>query len=129
MLRDYGYETMPVATAADALAFAPRADVVVTGLLLPGPMDGIALITELKRDRQRSDIPVIVLSACTWPSDRNRAASAGCDAFLPKPCLPGVLASQIQRTLALSRASRPQSAMRRLPKSRVRLASARRPAS
>lgn len=109
-LRYQGFVPVPMSTAADALRVAPRADVVVTGILLPGHMDGIELVTRLKTDDCTKHIPVIVLTACAWQSDRDRATAVGCDAFLPKPCLPDVLVHEIRRVLALTRVPKPQPA-------------------
>lgn len=106
-LRAQGLVPVSVSTVTDALKVAPRADVVVTGILLPGDMDGIALVTRLKHDDRTKHLPVIVLTACVWPSDRDRAAAAGCDLFLPKPCLPDVLVSEIERVLAERRIPKP----------------------
>jgi two-component system cell cycle response regulator DivK len=76
-LRYRGLRPTAVSTVWDALAVAPRADVIVTGLLLPGHMDGIELITRVKADARTRATPVIVLTACAWHSDRARAERAG----------------------------------------------------
>lgn len=74
-----------VTDAWDALAAAPRVDVILTGILLAGSMDGIELITRLRRDARSHHRPIIVLSACAWVTERERAARAGCDMFPAKP--------------------------------------------
>ncbi len=102
-LRYHGCLPVPVSTACDGLTFAPRADVIVTGLLLPGDIDGIEFIARLKRDECTKRIPIIVLTACAWTSDRERAEQAGCDLYLPKPCLPDELLRNVQRLLAASK--------------------------
>jgi two-component system cell cycle response regulator DivK len=101
--RCHGLQPVPVLTARDGLTVAPKADVIVTGLLLPGDMDGIEFIARLKRDERTKRIPVIVLTACAWKSDRERAEEAGCDLFLPKPCLPDDLLREVRRLLAASK--------------------------
>jgi DNA-binding response OmpR family regulator len=88
--------------APEALTIAPAADVIVTGLLLPGPMDGFEFIRRLRADDRTSRTPILVLTAWTSLADRRRAAEAGCDVFLTKPCLPGVLLAEIQRTLRMT---------------------------
>jgi two-component system cell cycle response regulator DivK len=105
-----GFNPISVSRAADALTIAPRVDLVVTALLLPGPMDGVELVTRLKGDDGTKSIPVIVLTACAWQSDRDRAAAAGCDVFLTKPCLPDVLVREIRRVLALRDVPKPSPA-------------------
>src|SRR6266850_2839974 len=102
-LRYQGLLPVPVSTARDGLRVAPEADVIVTGLLLPGDMDGIEFIARLKRDDRTKRIPLIVLTACAWKSDRERAEQAGCDVFLPKPCLPDDLFRDVRRLLVQER--------------------------
>ena len=86
-----GFLPVPVSNARDGLTVARKADVIVTSLLLPGDIDGIEFIARLKRDERTKRIPLIVLTACAWKSDRDRAEEAGCDVFLAKPCLPDLL--------------------------------------
>ena len=98
-LRYAGLTPLPVSTAKEGLRLARRADIVVTGVMLAGPIDGIALVAQLKRDERTKRIPVIVLTNCAWDGDRERALGAGCDLFLAKPCLPHVLTQAIRRLL------------------------------
>jgi len=98
-----GLLPVPVSNARDGLTVARRADIVVTGLLLPGDIDGIEFIARLKRDERTKRIPLIVLTACAWKSDRERAEKAGCDVFLAKPCLPDHLLREAQLLLAASK--------------------------
>ena len=98
-----GLLPVPVSNARDGLTVARRADIVVTGLLLPGDIDGIEFIARLKRDDRTKRIPLIVLTACAWKSDRERAEKAGCDVFLAKPCLPDHLLREVRLLLAASK--------------------------
>ena len=84
--RYQGLLPIPVSNARDGLTVARKADIIVTGLLLLGDIDGIEFIARLKRDERTKRIPLIVLTACAWKSDRHRAEEAGCDIFLAKPC-------------------------------------------
>jgi CheY-like chemotaxis protein len=94
-----GLPAIAVSTAADALRIAPLVDVVVTGVLLPGPVDGVSLATQLKRSETTRNTPLIALTACASEVERERALAAGCDVFLAKPCNPDVLAQEIRRLL------------------------------
>jgi CheY-like chemotaxis protein len=87
-----------VADSAAALRSAPSADVVVTDLMLP-PSGGTDLVQTIKQSDYGKRLPVIVVSASVFPRDRASAATAGCDAFLPMPCLPSALAREIRRQL------------------------------
>ena len=40
-------------------------------------------------------VPVIVLTGRVFSHDRDAAARAGCDLFVPKPCLPETLSSVV----------------------------------
>jgi CheY-like chemotaxis protein len=102
-LGHHAFLAVPVSTARIGLTIAPNADVIVTGLLLPGDMDGIEFMARLKRDQRTKRIPLVVLTACAWKTDRERAEQAGCDAFLPKPCLPDNLLREVRRLLAASK--------------------------
>lgn len=88
---------------AHALALAPSADVVITGLWLPGTLDGYTLIQRLRTDEQTREKTIIVLTSWAWQTDRLRAKEAGCDVFLTKPCLPGVLLRYVRRAVATAR--------------------------
>lgn len=123
-LRHHRFRPLPMSTATDALTVAARVDVIVTGILLPGAMEGIGLIARLKSDPRTNGIPVIVLTACAYQSDRDRAVAAGCDGFLAKPCLPDVLVGEIHRVLAQPRlAPAPSRPCGKLANARHRLVS------
>ena len=96
-LHHEGLVPIVVPNATHALRLASSVDVVVTGLLLPGEIDGIELLARLRRDARTRAIPIVVLTACAWRSDRDRALAAGCDCFLSKPCLPCTLLDQLRR--------------------------------
>jgi CheY-like chemotaxis protein len=98
-LRLHGLLSVPISTARDGLAAAAKADVVVTDLLLPGDIDGIEFIRRLKGDERTKQVPVVVVTACAWTTDRARAEEAGCDLFLPMPCLPDDLLRHVRRLL------------------------------
>jgi CheY-like chemotaxis protein len=100
-LRYHGLAVIPVTDARDALMLAPRADIVVTGIILDGPMDGVELVSRLRHDDCTRSTPIVVLTACAWPKDRERAEGAGCDVFLPKPCLPNDLLDEVQQLLTV----------------------------
>jgi two-component system, cell cycle response regulator DivK len=105
-----GLETLAVSTAADAIVAAPRASVIVTGILLRGDMDGVELIRRLRAEPSSASTPIVVLTACAWETERARAEQAGCDSFLPKPCLPDALLRELRRLVG---ASRPRSVRRK----------------
>jgi CheY-like chemotaxis protein len=103
LLRRHGVLPVPISTARDGLAVAAKADLIVTDLLLPGDMDGIEFIRRLKGDERTRKKPVIVLTACVWATDHKRADEAGCDLFIPLPCLPDDFLRKARRLLAATR--------------------------
>lgn len=98
-MRYHGLRVIVAATAREALEAADRAHVVVTGILLPGDMDGIELLTRLRADERTAAIPLVVVTACSLGAHRHLAELAGCDLFLPKPCLPDDLTREVRRLL------------------------------
>jgi two-component system, cell cycle response regulator DivK len=101
-LSQQGFVPIPMASAADALDVAPQADIIVTGMVFPGEMDGAQLVAQLKADERTRMIPVVVLTAYASTTHRQLAENAGCDAFLTKPLLPDELARELGRILALA---------------------------
>ncbi len=70
-------------------------DVVVLDVMLPG-MDGL---TVLKRIRETSRVPVVMLTARGGVADRIIGLEAGADDYLPKPFEPRELVARIQAVL------------------------------
>jgi two-component system, cell cycle response regulator DivK len=100
-LRLAGFAVVETDDTAAAIPLAVHADVVVTGVRVPGPYDGVELIRRMRADRRTREKSVIVLSASVLQPDHHRAWSAGCDAFLLKPCLPDRLREEIDRAMLL----------------------------
>ena len=96
-LRTAGYAVHEAADGGEALAMALefRPDVIVMDLSLPS-MDGLTAIASLSGNPETGAIPVIVLSAHTFPADEQRAREAGAAAFLAKPCDPIHLARVVR---------------------------------
>ena len=97
-----GYHVRAVAGGADALeAFShDRFDVVVTDLILPG-MDGMQLLSELKR--RRADVEIIVVTALEKVEPAVRALKNGASDYLVKPLAPEVLQAATARCLLTQR--------------------------
>ncbi|MEA5453559.1 response regulator [Sinomonas sp. JGH33] len=82
-LRVHGYEAVTASSGEAALAAAAEApaDIVVLDLGLPG-MDGVEVIRRL---REWSSVPIIVLSARHGAEDKVEALDAGADDYVTKP--------------------------------------------
>lgn len=75
-----------------------RPDLIVMDLSMPH-LDGSGAIARLKESSRTHNIPIIVLSGVAAGAERAR--QAGCEVFLPKPCLPDLLWWQIRLLLQL----------------------------
>ena len=97
MLRKEGFEVAVCPTGPDALAAFDRegADLVLLDLALPGP-PGTEVCQSL---RERSNVPVIMLSAKDTEVDKAVGLELGADDYLTKPFTWRELAARIQATL------------------------------
>ncbi len=99
MLAELGYEVIPVTTGQAALtelAASPGIGLVLSDVMMPGGMDGMALVREM---RQRGiSLPVVLVSGFSAAAKRE-ADNAGIP-LLPKPYTLGDLASQLASALA-----------------------------
>jgi CheY-like chemotaxis protein len=102
-LRARGIVVVVADTTDEGLVRAADAGVIVTGIRVPGSFDGIELVRRLRRSPRTRGVAIIVLTACALEPDERRAFAAGCDSFLPKPCLPQTLEKEIRRFQALHR--------------------------
>ena len=66
-------------------------DLLITDLSLPG-IDGFELIAQVRQDPSLGGMPIICLSGYGGHIYEERAAAAGCDRILLKPCMPDKLA-------------------------------------
>ena len=98
-----GVETVYAGDGSEAIRLAGLADIVVTGLSLPGDMDGFELIRRLRDHPLARSKPIVVLTSWGWQTERLRALDAGCDLFLTKPCLPAELLAAIRHQVRMCR--------------------------
>jgi len=117
-LRARGMTVVTAMATDEAWANVATADVIVTGIRVAGTFDGIELVRRLRASRQTARVPIIVLTACAFEPDQQRALSAGCDRFLAKPCLPEQLEREIRNLLAVRRLPAPRTARANLPSKR-----------
>ena len=99
-----GFDVIEAENGADAIAHTTACvpDVVLMDLSLP-VMDGWEATRRLKNDERTAHIPVVALTAHDGSGELQRATRAGCDWFVPKPCPPDALITEIRRVLASSR--------------------------
>src|SRR5436190_23972254 len=97
-LRYAGFDAVDVCEPSDAFetAVAMQPDVIVTDTALPHGLSGLDLIERLRRDPRTQHLKIIVVSGHAFTQHRRQAERAGCDLFLPKPCLPQTLVTAIK---------------------------------
>lgn len=95
-----GYLTAEAGTGEEAIAAARRLrpDVVLTDLILPD-IDGFSVARRLKADPATSGIHVILLTGFSPDDLQSKAAAAGVDRALLKPCLPQVMLREVDRAI------------------------------
>ena len=96
-----GFDVIEAANGEDAISHtATRGpDVVLMDLSLP-VLDGWEATRRLKADTRTAHIPVVALTAHDGSGELQRATRAGCDWFVPKPCPPDALITEVRRVLA-----------------------------
>jgi CheY-like chemotaxis protein len=114
MYRDYllfsGFDVQTAGNGYEAIEKARelRPDIILMDLSLP-VLDGWEATRRLKADPETAPIVVIALSAHAMAAEAQRAAAAGCDGFIAKPCLPEELVLAVTRHLQLSQTRRKSS--------------------
>ncbi|MCZ2152798.1 MAG: response regulator transcription factor [Bryobacterales bacterium] len=106
-LRKEGFKTTSVYDGSAGLeeALSGRFDLLVLDVMLPG-LDGFAVLRKL---REQSQIPVIMLTARGQEVDRITGLELGADDYLPKPFNPHELVARIK---AIFRRMEPKSPSR-----------------
>lgn len=101
VLQDVGVTVAEAGTAAEALARVerhPPVRLILIDLGLPD-LDGAQVVEALKQNPETERIPIVALSASVMPSDKARAANAGCVAFIEKPLMPDDVTRLVRRIL------------------------------
>ena len=96
-LKRAGYQPLVIANGEEALASLQNQlpDLVILDVMLPG-MDGLSLTRWL---RQRSNIPIILLTARGEEVDRISGLELGADDYVVKPFSPQELVSRVKAVL------------------------------
>ncbi|MGH6981373.1 MAG: winged helix-turn-helix domain-containing protein [Stellaceae bacterium] len=101
-LRESGHAVDHAGTGRDGLflAASEKYDVIVMDRMLPGGIDGLAIVETLRTTGNKT--PILILSALAEVDDRIRGLRAGGDDYLTKPFAFGELAARLD---ALARRS------------------------
>lgn len=107
-LHQSGFQVEQAHNGLQALerAFDLLPDAILTDLNIPG-IDGYELTRRLKMDARTQHIPILAVTGyAPFTNDPSRADRAGCDAILPKPCLPEDLEATLIALIAEARERR-----------------------
>jgi two-component system, OmpR family, response regulator len=117
-LRESGHTVDHAANGRDGLflAASERFDVIVLDRMLPGNVDGLAIIEALRKAGNRT--PILILSALDGVDERIRGLRSGGDDYLTKPFAFGELLARVD---ALSRRSGEGDAQRTLQVADLRM--------
>lgn len=101
LLAAHGLAALAAYTGAEAVEMARRchADAVLLDVMLP-EMDGFETCSRLREDR--SDLPIVMITALDSEECRRRGFEAGADAYFTKPFNPDEVISTIQRLIEAS---------------------------
>jgi len=100
-VRGAGYRVVEAGNASEAVAQARQhvPDLVLLDVALPDH-DGFWVCRTLKSSPETAHIAVVMLTAMSLPSDRDRAVEAGADGYVVKPFSPRALLDEIDRRLS-----------------------------
>ena len=110
-LQEAGHTADHAANGRDGmfLAASEPYDVIVMDRMLPGYIDGLAIIEALRKSGKRT--PILILSALSDVDERIRGLRAGGDDYLTKPFAFGELLARLD---ALTRRAQGESAQTKL---------------
>ncbi len=87
VLELYGYEFDVACNGEEGVKKAGRwhPDVILMDIRMPGRIDGLAAVQQLRQSPGTADIPIIVISAWGGAKHKERVLRAGADAHYTKP--------------------------------------------
>lgn len=99
-LENYNYEIHSLGSGSGLMSALEEIgpDILLLDVMLPGD-DGFTLLRDLRADRARGRLPVIMLTACGGDTDRITGLEIGADDYLPKPFNPRELLARIKAVL------------------------------
>ena len=100
LLASTDYEVMEAKNGEEALAMVARQrpDLILMDIQLP-ILDGYEATRRIKADPALRSIPIIAVTSYALSGDEEKARSAGCDDFVPKPYSPRQLLAKIRQYL------------------------------
>ena len=101
-LEDYGYETISASDGREAIdiTHSDMPDLILLDIMMPD-MDGYEACGILTSKEETKDIPVIMLTAKTFPEDLKKGFDVGAHDYIKKPFEEIELISRVQSALKL----------------------------
>ena len=100
MLRLHGYQAHNAfgGMAALGLIAEKQPDLILLDLMMPD-LSGMEIMEQLRQDHSLADIPIVIISAKTMPTDIQAALRAGAADYLTKPISFGDLIQAVEQVL------------------------------
>lgn len=100
VLGSHGYDVCIACDGSEGLdeLVNQPVDLVILDLMMPGA-DGLEILSRIRSDPERSETPVIILTAKGQDTDREAALAGGANDFLTKPFSPKKLIARIEEIL------------------------------
>ena len=101
MMRVSGYRVLKTSKSAPAISMlsAEKPDIVLLDIMMP-EISGLDILRQMRRDPELVNIPVIVITAKSMPSDIKNGMEAGASTYLTKPVGYLELKEAVERILA-----------------------------
>ncbi|MEM1251857.1 MAG: response regulator [Cyanobacteria bacterium P01_H01_bin.21] len=102
VLEDLGYRTVGASCGKDAIALAAKhtPNLVLLDILLPD-MNGMTVISHLRRQPKMRRVPIIAVTALARTVEKSKIISAGFNAYIAKPYMIDELHTLISRYIKL----------------------------
>jgi len=99
-LSNHGYSVETAVSGEDALELIKKNDyaLVILDIMLPG-IDGLEICKKIKSDNQKTDVPVIMLTAKAEETDKVIGFEIGADHYVTKPFSPRELLAIVKSVL------------------------------
>jgi two-component system chemotaxis response regulator CheY len=78
-----------------------KIDILITDINMP-MMDGLKLVSMVRRDEVHKDIPVVIITTEGAQEDRQRALSLGANAYITKPIQAPQVISKVKELLQIT---------------------------
>lgn len=97
LLKKHNHETIEAFDGPEGIAAAKaeKPDMILLDIQLP-EMDGYAVATALKADKESAHIPIVAVTSYAMTGDRERVLEVGCKGYIEKPINPETFVKQIE---------------------------------